>query len=150
MEQTLVLLKPDTVQRGLVGEIISRLERKGLKLAAMKMLWLDQALAHKHYAVHVGKSFFPGLIEFITSGPLVAMVVEGVNAVAVVRSLMGPTEPAAAAPGTVRGDFAVCIGPNLIHGSDSLETAAAEIALFFSPGEILSYDRDIDRWIIES
>ena len=150
MEQTLVLLKPDTIQRGLVGEITSRLELKGLKLAAMKMLWLDQALAHRHYAAHVGKAFFPGLIEFLTSGPLVAMVVEGVNAVAVVRSLMGPTDPAVAAPGTVRGDFAVCIGPNLIHGSDSLETAATEIDLFFSPGEILSYDRDIDRWIIES
>ena len=150
MQKTLVLLKPDAVQRGLVGELISRLERKGLKLVGMKMLHVDEELARRHYSAHVGKPFFDGLIAFITSGPLVAMVAEGAQTVNVVRSIMGATDPQDAAPGTVRGDFAVSIGPNLIHGSDSPESAKREIDLFFSPDELVHYTRDIDRWITES
>ena len=132
MDRTLVLLKPDAVQRGLCGEIIGRLERRGLKLVAMKLLHMDRDLAGRHYAPHVGKPFFDGLIEFITSGPLVALVAEGENAVEVVRSTIGATNPQEAAPGTIRGDLAVSIGLNLIHGSDSKEAAEAEIGLFFS------------------
>ena len=150
MHKTLVLLKPDAVQRGLVGELISRLERRGLKLVGMKLMRIDEELAGRHYADHVGKPFFAGLIEFITSGPLVAMALEGEKAVEVVRSMMGATDPLDSPPGTVRGDFAVAIGLNLIHGSDSEESAAREIELFFSHQEIVSYTRDIDRWITES
>jgi nucleoside-diphosphate kinase len=149
MERTLVLLKPDAVQRGLVGQIIARLEGRGLKIAAMKLMQMDQALAHRHYQDHVGKSFFPGLIGFITSGPLVAMVLEGKEAVAIVRATMGDTNAAKAAPGTVRGDFAVDMGMNLIHGSDSRESAQREIGLFFKESEVLAYQRDADRWIAE-
>jgi nucleoside-diphosphate kinase len=149
-QQSLVLLKPDAVQRSLVGELISRLERRGLKLVGLKLMRIDEDLARRHYAAHVGKPFFPGLIEFITSGPVVAMVLEGVNVVQIIRSIMGATNPLDASPGTVRGDFAVSIGPNLMHGSDSEDAAAREIELFFSPLEITSYSRDIDRWIIES
>jgi nucleoside-diphosphate kinase len=144
------LLKPDAVQRGLVGELISRLERRGLKLVAMKLTIIDEELAGRHYAAHVGKPFFAGLIEFITSSPLIAVVVEGEKVVEVVRSITGATDPLDSPPGTVRGDFAVSIGPNLIHGSDSEESAAREIELFFTPQEIVSYTRDIDRWITES
>ena len=139
MQQTLVLLKPDAVERKLVGEIISRLEKRGLKIAAMKMLWVDEALAKRHYAIHEGKSFFDELVEFITSGPIVAAVFEGKDAVTEVRSVMGATDPADAAPGTIRADLAHDIGHNLIHGSDSEETAGKEIKLFFSKAEILDY-----------
>ena len=139
MQQTLVLLKPDAVERKLVGEIISRLEKRGLKIAAMKMLWVDEALAKRHYAIHEGKSFFDELVEFITSGPIVAAVFEGKDAVTEVRSVMGATDPADAAPGTIRADLAQDIGHNLIHGSDSEETAGKEIKLFFSKAEILDY-----------
>ena len=150
MQKTLVLLKPDAVQRGLIGELISRLERKGLKLAGMKLVQMDDALARRHYAEHVDKPFFKGLAEFITSGPLVAMAVEGEDAVSMVRTLMGETNPGDAAAGTIRGDYAVSIGLNLVHGSDSAESAKREIALFFEEAEILDYARDTDRWIIES
>ena len=150
MDRTLVLLKPDAVQRGLAGEIINRLERRGLKLAAMKMLLVTEELAHRHYADHVGKPFFAGLVKFITSSPIVAMVIEGENAVDVVRNTMGVTSPSDAAPGTIRGDLALTIGANLIHGSDSAESAIREIGLFFSPDEIIDYTRDVDSWIIES
>ena len=139
MQQTLVLLKPDAVERKLLGEIISRLEKRGLKIAAMKMLWVDEALAKRHYAIHEGKSFFDELVEFITSGPIVAAVFEGENVVTEVRSVMGATDPADAAPGTIRADLAEDIGHNLIHGSDSEETAEKEIQLFFSKGELLDY-----------
>lgn len=139
MQQTLVLLKPDAVERKLVGEIISRLEKRGLKIAAMKMLWVDEALAKRHYAIHEGKSFFDELVEFITSGPIVAAVFEGKDVVTEVRSVMGATDPADAAPGTIRADLAQDIGHNLIHGSDSEETAGKEIKLFFSKAEILDY-----------
>jgi len=139
MKRTLVLLKPDALERGLVGEIISRLEGQGLKIMAVKMIWVDGALAKRHYAVHEGKPFFEGLVEFITSRPIIAAIFEGEDAVAVVRSAMGETDPASAAPGTIRGDLAQDIGRNLIHGSDSEETAETEIDLFFSKSEILSY-----------
>ena len=150
MERTLVLVKPDAVQRGLAGEIIGRLERRGLKLAGMKLIRVSPELARRHYGAHVGKPFFEGLVEFITSSPLVAIAVEGENAVDVVRTTMGATSPAEAAPGTIRGDLGLTIGANLIHGSDSAESAAAELALFFGEGEIVDYNRDIDRWVIES
>ena len=149
-EQTLALVKPDGVQRGLGGTIISRLEARGLRIVAMKMLQVSRYMALKHYGVHQGKPFFDGLVDFITSGPVIAMVLEGRSAVEMVRSTMGVTDPLKAQPGTIRGDLAVDMGRNLIHGSDSPETAAQEIALFFSPKEILSYDRDVDRWITES
>ena len=150
VQRTLVLLKPDVIQRGLAGEIIGRIERRGLQLAAAKLIQIDEALANRHYAEHVGKPFFDGLVDFITSGPVMAMVVEGVNAVEAVRSTMGSTNPQDAAPGTIRGDLAVSIGMNLIHGSDSEESAVREIGLFFSSGELLVYSRDVDRWITES
>lgn len=139
MKRTLVLLKPDALERGLVGEIISRLEGQGLKIVAMKMIWVDEALAKRHYAIHEGKPFFEGLVEFITSRPIIAAIFEGEDAVAVVRSTMGDTDPARAAPGTIRRDLAEDIGRNLIHGSDSEETAEKEIGLFFSKSEIFSY-----------
>ena len=150
MERTLVLLKPDAVQRALVGEIVSRLERKGMRFAAMKLMRVSEELAHRHYGEHEGKPFFADLVSFITSGPVLAMIVEGENAVALVRSLMGATNPADALPGTVRGDLGIAIGMNLIHGSDSLESAARETALFFGDGETLDYERDVDRWITEA
>ena len=130
-QRTLVLVKPDGVKKGLTGEIISRLEKKGLRIAAMRMLQMDKPLARKHYAVHDGKPFFAGLVDFITSGPIVAVVVEGDKSVEVVRKLMGETDPVKAAPGTIRGDYGLDIGENLIHGSDSEENARTEIALFF-------------------
>ncbi len=150
MERTLVLVKPDGVQRGLIGEIISRFERTGLKLVALKMLQMDRAMAEKHYAIHKGKPFFEGLVSFITSSPLVAAVFEGKSAVEVVRKIMGVTDPVKAAPGTIRGDLALDIGRNIVHGSDSLENAQKEISLFFSPREIVSYERQVEPWIIES
>ncbi|NLA61199.1 MAG: nucleoside-diphosphate kinase, partial [Firmicutes bacterium] len=131
VERTLVLLKPDTVARGLCGEIISRFEKKGLRLAGMKLMQVDEALARKHYAMHEGKPFFQGLIEYITALPIVAMVWEGPNAIANVRAVMGATDPAKAQPGTIRGDYGLDISNNLVHGSDSEESAKREIALFF-------------------
>lgn len=149
MERTFVMLKPDAVQRGLVGEIIQRFERRGLKIVAMKMLQMSTEFAHKHYEVHVGKPFFEGLIKYITSGPVVAMVLEGTNAIEVARATMGATNPARATPGTIRADFGLEMGRNLVHGSDGPETAAFEIGLWFDPEEILAYDRSVDRWIFE-
>ena len=150
MEQSLVLIKPDAMQRGLAGTIIDRLERRGLKLVAMKMLHLDKALAERHYAIHAGKPFFEGLVSYISSSPVIALVVEGERAVEVVRQTMGATDPAKAEAGSIRSDFGLDIGRNLVHGSDSIENAEKEISLFFSPDEILSYRRDIDNWITES
>ncbi|TET86637.1 MAG: nucleoside-diphosphate kinase [Dehalococcoidia bacterium] len=137
MQRTLVLIKPDAVERGLAGEIIARLERKGLKIIALKMLQMDKSMAERHYAIHEDKPFFPALVDFITSSPIIAAVVEGKNAVEVVRWVMGETDPLHAAPGTIRGDFGLDIGQNLIHGSDSEENAQEEINLFFSEEEIL-------------
>jgi nucleoside-diphosphate kinase len=149
MERTLVLVKPDGVQRGLIGEVISRLERRGLKLVALKLMQVDETLARQHYAEHVQRPFFRGLVEFITSGPLVAMVWEADNAVKIVRQTLGETDPAKSPPGTIRGDLGLDIGRNLVHGSDSPESAEREISLFFHPQEILSYPRSTDPWIKE-
>jgi nucleoside-diphosphate kinase len=147
MEKSLVLIKPDAIQRGLAGEVICRLEQKGLKIVAMKMLHMDKTLAQRHYAVHKGKAFFDDLVDFITSGPVIAIVFQGNNAVAVIRQMMGATDPATAHGGTIRGDFGIDIGHNLVHGSDSLENASQEVDLFFSAKEVLDYDRDLDTWI---
>jgi len=149
MEQTLVLVKPDGVQRGLIGEIIVRLERRGLKLLGLKLMQMSRELAAAHYAAHEGKSFYNGLVDYITSGPVVAMVWEGKDAIAIVRKTMGATKAGEAEPGTIRGDFAVEIGRNLVHGSDGVESAAREVALFFAEGELVSWERATDRWIRE-
>ena len=150
MERTLVLIKPDGVQRGLVGEVISRLERRGLKLVAMKLMQIDDALARQHYAEHVDRPFFADLVVFISSSPVVAMVWEADNAVDAVRNTMGQTNPVDSPMGTIRGDLALDIGRNLIHGSDSPETAIREVALFFGDAEILEYQRNTDPWINET
>ena len=150
MQRTLVLLKPDTVQRGLSGEVISRLERKGLKLVGAKMMRVDEALARRHYEAHVDRPFFPGLLAFITSSPIIALAVEGPDAIAITRGVIGATDPAEATPGSIRGDLALTVGRNLIHGSDSEEAAERELSLFFADGELFDYGRDVDRWIIES
>ena len=150
MEQTLVLVKPDGVQRGLVGEIITRLERRGLKLTGLKLMQVDESLAHRHYGEHVDRPFFPGLVQFITASPVVAMVWEADNAVALVRQTLGETNPANSPPGTIRGDLGIDIGRNLVHGSDSPVSAEREVALFFQPEEIISYSRSLDSWITES
>jgi nucleoside-diphosphate kinase len=147
VERTLVLLKPDTVARGLCGEVIARFERKGLRLAGMKLMKVDEALAKRHYAMHEGKPFFQGLIEYITALPIVAMVWEGPNAISNVRSVMGATDPSKAAPGTIRGDFGLDISNNLVHGSDSPESAKREIALFFKDDEVLSWERPQEKYI---
>ena len=150
MERTLIIIKPDGVQRGLIGPIVTRLERRGLKIVAMKMIQMDEPLARRHYAVHEGKPFYEPLVTYITSGPVVLMVIEGEGVVQIVRQTVGATDPAKAAPGTIRGDFGITIGRNLIHASDSPENGAKEVALFFSEEEILSYRRDTDRWILDS
>jgi len=150
MERTLVLIKPDAMQRALAGEIVARLERRGLRIVAMRLFQMDEALARRHYAEHEGKPFFEGLIAYITSCPIIAAVFEGTNAVEVVRKTMGATNPAAAEPGTIRGDLALETGRNLIHGSDSLESARREIALFFREEEMHTYPRDVDRWVFEA
>ena len=147
MERSLVLIKPDAIQRGLAGEIISRLERRGLKIVAMKMLHMDKALAQRHYAIHKGKPFFDNLVNFITSSPIIAIVFQGKNTVEIIRQMMGETDPAKAQSGTIRGDFGIDIGYNLIHGSDSVGNASKEIDLFFSEEEIFDYGREIDKWV---
>lgn len=149
MERTLVIIKPDAVQRGLIGEIIGRLERRGLRIAGMKLVQVSEELARRHYAVHEGRPFFPGLIRFITSGPVVVMALEGKNAIEITRSTMGATAPGKAAPGTIRADLAMDIGFNLVHGSDGPETASFELALWFDESELVSYSRIIDPWIYE-
>lgn len=149
MQRTFVMVKPDGVQRALVGEVIRRLERRGLVLRGLKMMTISRALAEEHYGVHRGKPFFSGLIDFITSGPVVAMVWEGREAINVVRTLMGVTDPARAAPGTIRGDLAMDIAYNVVHGSDGPETAEREIGLFFGPDELVEWSRDYDRWFYE-
>jgi nucleoside-diphosphate kinase len=146
-ERTLVLVKPDGVQRQLVGRILSRYEERGLKIVGLKLVWVDRELAERHYAVHRGKPFFEGLVQFITSGPLVALVLEGPDAIAFVRTMNGGTRPTEAAPGTIRGDFAVEMGQNLVHASDGPETATTEIGIWFDAAELVSYDREIDRWV---
>ena len=147
MERTLVIVKPDAVQRGLIGAVVERFERRGLRIVAMKMMCIGPKLACKHYGEHEGKPFYPGLISFITSGPVVVMVLEGNNAIAIARATMGSTNPTNAAPGSIRADFGAQTERNLVHGSDGPESAAREIACFFSDDEILDYQRDMDRWI---
>ena len=147
-ERTLILVKPDGVQRQLVGRILARYEERGLKLVALKLVHIDRQLAEQHYAAHREKPFFAGLVDFIVSGPLVALAVNGPNAIAVVRAINGATRPHEAAPGTIRGDFALETGQNIVHASDSTESAASELALWFRPEELLDYERDIDRWVI--
>jgi nucleoside-diphosphate kinase len=149
MERTLIIIKPDGVQRGLIGEIIARLERRGLKIIGMKFMQISRDLAERHYSVHQGKPFYPGLVQYIISGPVLVAVFEGPKASAVTRATVGATNPANAAPGTIRGDFALEIGFNIIHASDAPETATHEIALFFTPHELVTYQRDQDRWIHE-
>jgi len=147
MERTFVLVKPDGVQRGLIGEVISRLEKRGLKLVSAKFLSVSNEMAEKHYAVHKGKEFYPGLIRYITSAPVMAMVWEGTNAVAAVRQTMGATRPWEAAPGSIRHDYALEVGRNLTHASDSVENAQTEIALWFTPSEQVEWQRCSDDWI---
>ena len=149
MERTLILVKPDGVQRGLIGAITSRFETRGLKIVGMKFLQMSTELAARHYAVHEGKPFYDGLVQYIVSGPVVAMVWQGKNAVAAARMTMGVTNPAEAAPGTIRGDFGMEIGRNLVHGSDSPENAVKEVNLFFAPEELVDWQRDTDAWVRE-
>lgn len=149
MERTYVMVKPDGVQRGLVSEVISRFERRGLKLVGLKMLQIPRELAEEHYGEHKGKPFFDALVSYITSSPVVAMVLEGKNAVAAVRDMMGATDPQKAAPGTIRGEFGLDIGRNVVHGSDSPASAEREIGLFFKPEELVEYKLDMQRWIYE-
>jgi nucleoside-diphosphate kinase len=149
MERTLVLVKPDGVQRGLIGEVISRLERRGLRLVAGKFLQVSRDLAETHYAVHKGKPFYDGLIQYIISAPVMAMVWEGPNAIAAVRQTMGATRPTEAAPGTLRHDFALEVGRNLTHASDSVENGEAESALWFEKEDLVDWKREVDRWVFE-
>ena len=147
VQRTLVLCKPDAVQRGLVGRIVSRFEEKGLKIVGLKMLRVGQPLAHAHYQEHVAKPFFQELVSFITSSPVVALAIEGQNAVEVVRGLMGVTNPQSAAQGTIRGDLGISLTRNLVHGSDSLASAERELALFFSDDELLDYPLTLAAWL---
>jgi len=149
LERTLVLIKPDGVQRGLIGEIISRLEKRGLKLVAAKFMSVTRDLAEKHYEIHKGKPFYEGLINYITSAPVLAMVWEGPLAIAAVRQTMGSTRPTEAAPGSIRHDYALVVGRNLTHASDGSETAIQEIGIWFRPEEIASWERSSDPWIFE-
>ncbi|MDP9309360.1 MAG: nucleoside-diphosphate kinase [Chloroflexota bacterium] len=150
MERSLIILKPDAVQRGLVGTIVGRLEQRGLKIIGMKLVHMDEALARKHYAEHEGKPFFPGLVSYITSGPVVVMAIAGDNIIEMIRTTVGATNPAKAAPGTIRGDYAVTIGRNLIHASDKPESGEREVQNFFDAHELLeNFNRDTDRWIFE-
>jgi nucleoside-diphosphate kinase len=150
VERSLVLVKPDGVQRGLIGEVVCRLERRGLILVAAKFMQVSRELAETHYAIHKGKPFYEGLLNYITSAPVMAMVWEGPNAIAAVRQTMGATRPTEAAPGTLRHDFALEVGRNLTHASDSIENGEREVALWFTPEELVSWKRDIDPWIFES
>jgi len=149
VERTLIIIKPDAVQRGLIGEIIRRFENRGLRMAGMKFIHMDRELARRHYAVHEGKPFFPGLIDYITSAPVVVMVLEGNQAVEIARKTIGATKPVESGAGTIRGDLGIDVGRNLVHGSDSVENAEKEVALFFSPDELIHWARDTDRWIFE-
>ena len=147
-ERTLVLIKPDGVQRQLIGRILARYEERGLKVAGLKLVRVDRDLAERHYEAHREKPFFAGLVAFITSAPLVALALDGPNAISVVRAINGATRPHEAAPGTIRGDFALETAQNIVHASDGPEAATTELALWFSPAELLSYEREIDRWVL--
>jgi nucleoside-diphosphate kinase len=149
VERSLVLVKPDGVQRALIGEVISRLERRGLRLVAAKFMQVSRELADTHYAIHQGKSFYDGLISYITSAPVMAMAWEGPNAVAAIRQTMGATRPTEAAPGSLRHDFALEVGRNLTHASDTPENGANEVALWFRQEELVNWTREVDRWVFE-
>lgn len=149
MERTLIIVKPDGVQRGLVGKVISRIEDKGLRIAGLKLMKVSGELAETHYGEHRDKPFFGDLVSFITSSPVVVGVIEGPNAVSIVRGLVGATNPADAAAGTIRGDFGLSIGMNIIHASDAVDSGQREVSLFFGDDEIIGYSRDIERWIVE-
>ena len=147
-ERTLILIKPDGVQRQLVGDILARYEARGLKIVGLKLVRIDRALAERHYDAHRAKPFFGGLVDFIVSGPLVAAAIEGPNAIAVIRAMHGATRPHEAAPGTIRGDLALETLKNIVHASDTAETAQAELAMWFAPAELHDYERAIDAWIL--
>ena len=149
MERTFVMVKPDGVQRGLVGEIIARFERRGYKLVGLKMFTMPREVAETHYAEHRGKPFFEGLVRYITSGPVVAMVWEGKNVIAAAREMMGATDPQKALPSTIRGTYGIDVGRNVVHGSDSPASAAREIGIFFKADELLDYERPLETWIYE-
>lgn len=149
MERTLIIIKPDAVQRGLTGEILRRFEARGLRIVGMKFMQVSRALAEKHYAIHQGKGFFEGLVNYITSSPVVVIALEGSNAIVNARNTIGATRPHEAAPGSIRGDFALEVGRNLVHGSDSVENGEVEIANFFTAEELISWSRDTDEWIFE-
>ena len=149
MEQTLILIKPDAMQRGLAFEILSRLERRGLRLAGLRLLQVERSMAEKHYAEHEGKPFFTGLVTYITSSPIIAAVFEGTSAVNAARQTIGATNPTESSPGTIRGDFGLEIGRNLIHGSDSVESATREIAIFFEGQPVIQWEKDTDKWVFE-
>lgn len=149
MERSLVLVKPDGVQRALIGEVISRLERRGLRLVAGKFMWVSRELAETHYAIHKGKPFYEGLIKYIVSAPVMAMVWEGPNAIAAIRQTMGATRPTEAAPGSLRHDFALEVGRNLTHASDSVDNGIAEVELWFKKAEMVDWNREVDRWVFE-
>lgn len=149
METTLIILKPDAVQRGLIGEILGRFERKGLRIVAMRMMMVPKDLAERHYAEHKGKPFYPGLIQFVTSSPVIVLAVRGLEAISVCRNLIGATNGRKAAPGTIRGDFGLSGGFNMIHGSDSPESAQRELALWFKPEELLDYTPTREQWVYD-
>ena len=149
IERTLVLVKPDAMQRGLAGEVLKRLEQRGLRIAGLKLLLVSDEMAKRHYAEHENKPFYQGLLSFITSAPIIAAAFEGPGAVQAARQVMGATDPQKAAPGTIRADLGIDMGRNLVHGSDSAESAARELAIFFEPGELLAYNRAIDPWLVE-
>jgi nucleoside-diphosphate kinase len=149
IQRTLVIIKPDAVQRGLIGEITARFERRGLKVAAMRLETVSRETAERHYGEHQGKPFYEGLVEYITSSPSVLMVLEGPDAIAITRNTMGATKPAEAAPGTIRADFGLMIGRNLVHGSDSAASAEREVGIFFGEGGVVEYGRALDTWVLE-
>ena len=149
MERTLIIVKPDAVQRGLTGEIIHRFERRGLRIIGMKFIQMSRALAEQHYGIHQGKPFYEGLVNYIISGPVVVMALEGTDAIVAARNTMGATKCSEAAAGTIRGDFGLEIGRNLVHGSDSVENGVKEVGFFFKAEELVSWSRDVDGWIFE-
>jgi len=149
VERTLIIIKPDAVQRGLIGEIVARFERRGLRLVGMKLMQMDRDLAARHYAVHKGKSFYEPLLDYITSAPVVVMALEGTDAVKAARATIGATNPADAGAGSIRGDFGLEVGRNLVHGSDSVENGEKEVALFFGDDGLVAWGRDVDRWVFE-
>ncbi|MCZ7538834.1 MAG: nucleoside-diphosphate kinase [Anaerolineae bacterium] len=149
MERTLIIIKPDAVQRGLIGEIVARFERRGLRIVGMKLMQMDRDLAARHYAVHKGKPFYESLLDYITSAPVVVMALEGTEAVKAARGTIGATNPADSGAGSIRGDFGLEVGKNLVHGSDSVENGENEVALFFGADGLLAWERDVDRWIFD-